>query len=137
MKRSLFRLHVFCPFGQKKWSGRRGSNPRLSAPKADALSHCATPRSNNCSLIYPFYTVFSNSRKRIFTFFILKRQFQNSSNLSKFPRFDLSKGAFSAVTLQVAASNYPLQLFAMPSLPFFELLLKLPPLTELYRKKVL
>ena len=28
----------------KKWSGWRGSNPRLSAPKADALSHCATPR---------------------------------------------------------------------------------------------
>ncbi len=28
----------------KKWSGWWGSNPRLSAPKADALSHCATPR---------------------------------------------------------------------------------------------
>jgi hypothetical protein len=40
------------------------------------------------------------------------RQFQNSSNLSKRPRFDLTKGAFSAVTLQVATSNYPLQLFA-------------------------
>ncbi|MBR7104959.1 MAG: hypothetical protein IKC65_08445, partial [Lentisphaeria bacterium] len=44
----------------------------------------------------------------------------------KRPRFDLRKGAFSAVTLQVAASNYPLQFFAMPSLPSFELLLKLP-----------
>ena len=53
-------------------------------------------------------------------------QFQNSSKLSKRPRFDLRKGAFSAVTLQVAASNYPLQFFAMPSLPSFELLLKLP-----------
>ena len=41
-----------------------------------------------------------------------KRQFQNSSKLSKRPRFDLIKGAFSAVTLQVAAENYPLQLFA-------------------------
>ena len=40
------------------------------------------------------------------------RQFQNSSKLSKRPRFDLIKGAFSAVTLQVATSNYPLQLFA-------------------------
>ena len=40
------------------------------------------------------------------------RQFQNSSKLSKRPHFDLIKGAFSAVTLQVAASNYPLQLFA-------------------------
>ncbi len=39
-------------------------------------------------------------------------QFQNSSKLSKRPRFDLLKGAFSAVTLQVATSNYPLQLFA-------------------------
>ena len=57
---------------------------------------------------------------------VLERQFQNFSKLSKRPRFDLRKGAFSAVTLQVAASNYPLQLFAMPSLPFFELLLKLP-----------
>ena len=44
--------------------------------------------------------------------FFLERQFQNSSKLSKRPRFDLIKGAFSAVTLQVAASNYPLQLFA-------------------------
>ena len=43
---------------------------------------------------------------------LLKRQFQNSSKLSKRPRFDLIKGAFSAVTLQVAASNYPLQFFA-------------------------
>ena len=45
-------------------------------------------------------------------FFVVQRQFQNSSNLSKRPRFDLTKGAFSAVTLQVATSNYPLQLFA-------------------------
>ena len=42
----------------------------------------------------------------------MMRQFQNSSKLSKRPRFDLIKGAFSAVTLQVATSNYPLQLFA-------------------------
>ena len=27
-----------------KWSGRRDSNPRPSAPKADALPDCATPR---------------------------------------------------------------------------------------------
>ena len=40
------------------------------------------------------------------------RQFQNSSKLSKRPRYDLTKGAFSAVTLQVASANYPLQLFA-------------------------
>ena len=26
------------------WSGRRDSNPRPSAPKADALPGCATPR---------------------------------------------------------------------------------------------
>ena len=58
--------------------------------------------------------------------YLLPRQFQNSSKLSKRPRFDLRKGAFSAVTLQVAASNYPLQFFAMSSLPSFELLLKLP-----------
>ena len=43
---------------------------------------------------------------------VILRQFQNSSKLSKRLRFDLIKGAFSAVTLQVAASNYPLQLFA-------------------------
>ena len=30
------------PFIQ--WSGRRDSNPRPSAPKADALPDCATPR---------------------------------------------------------------------------------------------
>ena len=45
-------------------------------------------------------------------FLKLKRQFQNSSKLSKRPRFDLLKGAFSAVTLQVASANYPLQPFA-------------------------
>ena len=28
----------------EKWSGRRDLNPRLSAPKADALPDCATPR---------------------------------------------------------------------------------------------
>src|SRR5580700_8018742 len=27
-----------------QWSGRRDSNPRPSAPKADALPDCATPR---------------------------------------------------------------------------------------------
>jgi len=27
-----------------QWSGRRDSNPRPSAPKADALPGCATPR---------------------------------------------------------------------------------------------
>ena len=42
----------------------------------------------------------------------LLRQFQNSSKLSKRPRFDLQEGAFSPVTMQVAGSNYPLQLFA-------------------------
>ena len=29
---------------RKKWSGRRDLNPRPSAPKADALPDCATPR---------------------------------------------------------------------------------------------
>ena len=36
----------------------------------------------------------------------------HTAKLSKRPRFDLIKGAFSAVTLQVASANYPLQLFA-------------------------
>ena len=43
---------------------------------------------------------------------IIMSQFQNSSKLSKRPRFDLRKGAFSPVALQAAGSNYPLQLFA-------------------------
>ena len=30
-----------------RWSGRRDSNPRPSAPKADALPGCATPRRSN------------------------------------------------------------------------------------------
>ena len=35
----------FCGMRQvSKWSGRRDSNPRPSAPKADALPDCATPR---------------------------------------------------------------------------------------------
>src|SRR5262245_8732953 len=32
------------PIGCKKWSGRPDSNQRPSAPKADALPDCATPR---------------------------------------------------------------------------------------------
>ena len=47
-----------------------------------------------------------------FIFSALMSQFQNSSKLSKRPRFDLRKGAFSPVALQAAGSNYPLQLFA-------------------------
>ena len=40
-----------------KWSGRRDSNPRPSAPKADALPDCATPRQhsanqNRCVMTY-------------------------------------------------------------------------------------
>jgi hypothetical protein len=31
------------------WSGRRDSNPRPSAPKADALPGYATPRSSDCN----------------------------------------------------------------------------------------
>ena len=56
--------------------------------------------------------LFCTKTTQFFTFSTQKRQFQNSSKLSKRPRFNLIKGAFSAVTLQVAASNYPLQLFA-------------------------
>ena len=32
----------------RKWSGRRDSNPRPSAPKADALPGYATPRCSDC-----------------------------------------------------------------------------------------
>ena len=32
-----------------KWSGRRDSNPRPSAPKADALPDCATPRQHSAN----------------------------------------------------------------------------------------
>jgi hypothetical protein len=34
-----------------QWSGRRDSNPRPSAPKADALPDCATPRSLSSYLV--------------------------------------------------------------------------------------
>ena len=40
------------------------------------------------------------------------RQFQNTSNLSTYPRFDLQKGAFLPVAMQAAGGNHPLQLFA-------------------------
>jgi hypothetical protein len=32
-----------------RWSGRRDSNPRPSAPKADALPDCATPRQHSAT----------------------------------------------------------------------------------------
>ncbi len=35
---------IFKRAKSKEWSGRRDSNPRPSAPKADALPGCATPR---------------------------------------------------------------------------------------------
>ena len=48
-------------------------------------------------------------------------QFQNFSKLLKRPRFDLRKGAFSPVTLQVAGSNYPFQLFANGNFTIFRM----------------
>ena len=59
-----------------------------------------------------FFKIFLLPKSISVSIVCIKRQFQNSSKLSKRPRFDLIKGAFSAVTLQVATSNYPLQLFA-------------------------
>ena len=40
---------IFKRAQSEEWSGRRDSNPRPSAPKADALPDCATPR--RCTLI--------------------------------------------------------------------------------------
>src|SRR5579871_1145378 len=36
--------HITQNINNLEWSGRRDSNPRPSAPKADALPDCATPR---------------------------------------------------------------------------------------------
>ena len=36
--------HIAWNINGLRWSGRRDSNPRPSAPKADALPDCATPR---------------------------------------------------------------------------------------------
>ena len=47
------------------------------------------------------------------------KQFQNSSKLLKCPRFDLQKGAFSPVTLQVAAKTYRPTCLWFCSLPLF------------------
>ena len=37
-------VNIACNINNLRWSGRRDSNPRPSAPKADALPDCATPR---------------------------------------------------------------------------------------------
>ena len=37
-------VNIACNINKLRWSGRRDSNPRPSAPKADALPGCATPR---------------------------------------------------------------------------------------------
>ena len=42
----------------------------------------------------------------------MEGNFKTPQNCQSALFFDLIKGAFSAVTLQVAPSNYPLQLFA-------------------------
>ena len=39
-------------------SGRRDLNPRLSAPKADALPGCATPRNNFCIEFFEYNRLF-------------------------------------------------------------------------------
>jgi hypothetical protein len=44
-----------------RWSGRRDLNPRPSAPQADALPGCATPRRYEMEL-YPVEAVAANSR---------------------------------------------------------------------------
>ena len=38
------------------WSGQRDSNPRPSAPKADALPGCAMPRFDLISIKIGYYT---------------------------------------------------------------------------------
>ena len=55
---SVFKTDAFdrsaIPPQERQWSGRRDSDPRLSAPKADALPGCATPRQiANRKLIVP------------------------------------------------------------------------------------
>ena len=40
-------VNIACIINNLCWSGRRDSNPRPSAPKADALPGCATPRLNS------------------------------------------------------------------------------------------
>ena len=46
------------------------------------------------------------------SFNFLRGNFKTPQNCQSALFFDLIKGAFSAVTLQVASANYPLQLFA-------------------------
>ena len=46
------------------------------------------------------------------SFFIFRGNFKTPQNCQSALFFDLIKGAFSAVTLQIAGANYPLQLFA-------------------------
>ncbi len=41
----IVNIHLY--INNLRWSGRRDSNPRPSAPKADALPGCATPRLNS------------------------------------------------------------------------------------------
>src|ERR1700743_2125469 len=43
------------PSHLRRWSGRRDSNTRPSAPKADALPDCATPRSEKAYKISCFW----------------------------------------------------------------------------------
>ena len=79
-----------------------------------------------------------------FIFSALMSQFQNSSKLSKRPRFDLRKGAFSPVALQAAGSNYPLQLFANGIFAIFRMTFEITSLNcnnitpelLLYKKKI-
>ena len=55
---TLLFLHHFATKSVKKWSGWRDSNSRPSAPKADALPSCATPRSAKGGMIpTPFQRV--------------------------------------------------------------------------------
>ena len=75
------------------WSGRRDSNSRPSAPKADALPGCATPR----TLL--IYTLVINKSKHLFKFKLNKFNiYFIIGQLSLSPTFPLSSPAFNSKT---------------------------------------
>src|SRR5258708_39302296 len=59
-------VDITCIINHLCWSGRRDSNPRPSAPKADALPDCATPRRSHCiakGYLQPFVIIVGQHAK--------------------------------------------------------------------------
>ncbi len=97
------------------WSGRRDSNPRPSAPKADALPDCATPRLTEWMDVpaLALWRIAGESRRSFSVRQVHFRLYPDSECLS-FPRQCTGCHIISFVKSQTINSSGIMKITAMP-----------------------